>query len=81
MVGSRLRIDQLGCCGEVVWLPSAALSFCSALSPRGATLLRLERNPVPMSYDARGAQSSLPFSSSSITRFSKRLAPPPSMLR
>ena len=34
-----------------------------------------------ISYDTRGAQSSLGFSSSSITRLSKRLAPPPSMLR
>ena len=81
MGGLRLRIDQLGCCGEGYG--------CRLRIDRPAR--RCRRLALPffdwngilslISYDTRGAQSSLGFSSSSITRFSKRLAPPPSMLR
>src|SRR4029450_7517712 len=38
MGGLRLRIDQLGCGGEAVLLPSADWSSCSVLSQRVATL-------------------------------------------
>ena len=50
---------------------------------RRLALLFFDCNEIPslISYDKGCAQSSFGFSSSSITRFSKRLAPPPSMLR
>jgi len=50
MAASRLSIDQLGCCGEGAWLSFQDWSSSSALSPRGATLVRVERNRVPDFY-------------------------------
>ena len=81
MGGLRLRIDQLGCCGEAV---GCRLRIDRpARRYRRLALLFFDWNGILslISYDKRGAQSSFGFSSSSITRLSKRLAPPPSMLR
>ena len=90
-IGSRSRNPQVLIKNKnIILLQLAKILEKRSANARASALRKSRMNKKARShvaalrqrvYDRRGAQSSLGFSSSSITRLSKRLAPPPSMLR